>query len=165
MRRIKSLFLILLLVVLTSGCMVGPKVLTYSGDKLQKSEVAVIKGRCFYGLLGYECIDIYKIDGSSLDATNVEVLPGMHDLEIRWYSVSFVSPMGGPARTARVDFNFEAGHEYEIKAQFEGITRKGANIIDVTTGAKILSLWYWSQEEWQQIERKILNQEKRESIE
>jgi len=157
MRRIiKTLFIILLYAML-SGCVVGPKVMTYSGDKLQKLEVAVIKGWCFYALLGYECIDIYKIDGSSLNATNVEVLPGMHELEIRWYSVSFVSPVGGHARTARVDFNFEAGHEYEIKARFEGITRKGADIIDVTTGAIILSLWYWSREEWEQIERKILN--------
>jgi len=51
----------LIFAVLTSGC-AGPTVRTYSGDKLQKSEVAVIKGWYYFGPLYYSSIDIYKID-------------------------------------------------------------------------------------------------------
>lgn len=44
-----SIIMALILVVISSGC-VGPTVRTYVGDKLPKSEVAVIKGwYAFYG--------------------------------------------------------------------------------------------------------------------
>jgi len=143
--KVFSICAALIFVLLTSGC-VGPAVRTYSGDKLQKSEVAVIKGWNYFAVFGYDCIDIYRIDGSSLKARNVEVLPGWHELEIRWYNFNFVEPLGLPPRYAEVKLNFEAGHEYKIMALFKGILQEGVKIIDVTTGAIILSQpwqnWY-----------------------
>ena len=143
--QVFSICVALIFVLLIFGC-VGPKVRTYSEDKLQKSEVAFIKGWYYFAVFGYDCIDIYSIDGSSLKATDVEVLPGWHELEIRWYSFSFVAPLGLPARYAEVKLNFEAGHEYKIMARFKGILQEGVKIIDVTTGAIILSQpwqnWY-----------------------
>jgi hypothetical protein len=130
----------LIFVVLTSGC-VGPTVRTYSGDKLQKSEVAVIKGWCFSYLFAYECIDIYRIDDSYPKATKVEVLPGRHELIIRDYVIS-LSPWGpapGCQQAIRASFNFEAGHEYKINTHFMGLLEKGVDIIDVTTGAPVYS--------------------------
>jgi hypothetical protein len=132
----------LIFVILTSGCIVGPKVRTYSGNKLQKSEVAVIRGWCYFALFGYECVDIYRIDGSLLEATNVEVLPGWYELVIRWYSVSFVAPVGAPPDYALVRFSFEAGHEYKIKGHFKGVLMKGIDIVDVSTGTVIVT-GYW----------------------
>jgi hypothetical protein len=137
-----SIFVALILAILTSGCVVGPTVRTYSGDKLQKSEVAVIKGWCYFALFGYECVDIYRIDGSLSEATNVEVLPGWHELVLRWYSFSFVAPVGAPPDYALVGFNFEAGHEYKMKGHFKGVLMKGVDIVDVTTDAIIVT-GYW----------------------
>jgi len=106
----------LIFLVLTSGCVsIGTTVRTYSGDKLQKSEVAVIKGWWLFVLLGYEGLDIYSIDDAILKATKVEVLPGRHELVIRNYSFSFVAPIGAPPEFVQMAFNFEAGHEYKIK--------------------------------------------------
>ena len=143
--KLFSICAALIFVLLTSGC-VGPTVRTYRGDKLQKSEVAVIKGWYYFTAFGYDCISIYRIDGSSPKVRNVEVLPGWHELEIMWYSFSFVVPLGLPARYAEVKLNCEAGHEYIIMAQFKGIVPEGVKIIDVTTGAIILSQpwqnWY-----------------------
>jgi hypothetical protein len=129
----------LILVVLASGC-VGPRVRTYSGDKLQKSEIAVIKGFCYYWLLRYDCLDIYEIDGSILKATNVEVSPGWHALVIRHYNFSLGALLGIPPDYADTALNFEAGHEYKIKYHFPKLI--GIDIIDVTTGAKI-DTGYW----------------------
>ncbi len=141
-----SVFVAFIPLILISGCVVGPKVSTYTGDTVQKSGVAVIKGGCFFFLLGYECIKIDRIDGNALEATNVEVLPGMHELEIIDYTFSFFGLAPSPlSPRARLDFNFEPGHEYKIQAHFEGILRKGADIIDVNTGAIITQLWYWDE--------------------
>ncbi len=130
----------LIFVVLASGCVsIGPTVKTYSGDKLQKSEVAIIKGWWSFYLLAWECIEIYQIDGRTVEATKVEVLPGPHFLVIRNYSTSLVAPISAPPNWARVDYNFEAGHEYKIKYWFKSILIKGVKIIDVTTGAIIYS--------------------------
>jgi hypothetical protein len=129
----------LIFLVLTSGCFVGPRVKAYSGDKLQKSDVAVIKGWCYFALFGYECYDIYEIDGSYLKATNVEVLPGWHELVIRDFNFSFVAPVGLPPQYLRAAFNFETGHKYKIKTHFKGILMEGMDIIDATTGAIIFS--------------------------
>ena len=126
----------LILVVLASGC-VGPRVRTYSGDKLTKSEVAVIKGRYYFALLFYDCVDIYSIDGKYPKATKVEVLPGWHELVILHYVIN----LGGyPPERVRAAFNFEAGHEYKIKWPFLSPLVK---IIDVNTGVTIFSDAFW----------------------
>jgi hypothetical protein len=130
----------LIFLVSAYGCVsVGPTVRAYSGDKLQKSEVAVIKGWWFFSLFGYDGIDIYKIDGNYPKATKVEVLPGWHELAIRNYDFCFL-PWGlcHGDLLALVAFNFEAGHEYKIKGP--GIGSPGFKIVDVTTGAMILKL-------------------------
>jgi hypothetical protein len=128
----------LIFVVLASGCLsIGPTVRTYSGDKLQKSEVAVIKGWWMSTLLGYEGLDIFALDGNNLGATKVEVLPGKHGLIIRNYSYSFVTLSETLPRYAGAEFNFEAGHEYKINYRYKGILIEGVKIIDVTTGAII----------------------------
>jgi hypothetical protein len=131
----------LIFVVLTSGCAVGPKVRAYSGDKLQKSEVTVIKGWYYFTPLYYDRVDIYMIDGSYPKATKVEILPGWHELVIRNYVIS-LSPLGpvpGCLRAVRAAFDFEAGHEYRIKTQNPFRQTEGVKIIDVTTGAIIFS--------------------------
>ena len=129
----------LIFVVLTSGCAVGPTIRTYGGDKLQKSEVAVIKGWWFYRLFGYDGIDIYNIDGNYLEATKVEVLSGWHELIIWNYDSCFLPWVScdGPSY-ARVAFNFEAGHEYKIKGPCTGTS--GFKIVDVATGAMVHTL-------------------------
>jgi hypothetical protein len=134
------IYLALIFVVLASGCVsIGPTTKSYSGDRLQKSEVAVIKGWSFYRLFGYDGIDIYSIDGNYLEATKVEVLPGWHELIIWNYDSCFLPWVScdGPSY-ARVAFNFEAGHEYEIKGS--GIDTPGFKIVDVATGAIIHTL-------------------------
>jgi len=128
----------LIFIVLTSGCAIGPTIRTYSGDKLQKSEVAVMKGSWFFALLGYGGFDIYRLDGKDLRATKVEVLPGWHTLIIRNYSFSFVAPIGAPPLYAGVEFNFEAGHEYKIKSK--SLIKDDYYIVDVSTGALISEL-------------------------
>ncbi len=90
-------------------------------------------------LLAYGGIDIYSVDGNYLGATKVEVLPGWHELEIRDYSFSFVAPIGAPSQFAHVAFNFETGPEYKIKYWYKGVLIEGVKIIDVTTGAIILT--------------------------
>lgn len=127
----------LIFVVLASGCL-GPKMRNYSGDNLQKPEVAVIKGFYYFTPFAYLSIDIYSVDDSFPEATNVEVLPGRHELEIRSWSISFLPfGMNAPPECARVAFNLEAGHEYKILIR--GLAKKYVEIKDVTTGATILS--------------------------
>ncbi len=127
----------LILVVLVSGCFsIGPTVRTYGENKLQKSEVAVIKGWWMFILLGYEGVDIYSVDGNELRATKVEVLPGWHKLMIRAYGFSFIA-MAAPPQYTGVYHNFEAGHRYKIRYWYKGILIEGIKIIDVTTGAII----------------------------
>ncbi len=131
------IYLALIFVVLASGCVsIGPTTKSYSGDKLQKSEVAVIKGWGFFSLLGYGGIDIYSIDGNYLQAAKAEVLPGWHELIIWNDDFCFLTwgSCHGPM-FARVAFNFEAGHEYKIKGR--GIGTPGFRIVDVATGAII----------------------------
>jgi hypothetical protein len=126
-----SICVALILVILTYGC-VGPTIRTYSGDKLQKSEVAVIKGRYYFTPLNYVCVDIQSVDDSILKATKVEVLPGWHELVIKHYIINL---FGSPPEFAQVTFNFEAGHEYKIKTHFN----HNVDIMDVTTDAIILT--------------------------
>ena len=57
---------LLIFVGLTFGCAIGPTMRTYKGDRLQKSEVAVIKGFLMFDPLGYEGVDIYAVDGNNL---------------------------------------------------------------------------------------------------
>jgi hypothetical protein len=65
-----SIFLALILIILTSGC-AGPKLRTYSGDEIQKSEVAVIQGRYYFTPLYYDSVIIYNIDdGKFLGVTS-----------------------------------------------------------------------------------------------
>ena len=134
------IYLALISVVLASGCAsVGPATKSYSGDRLQKSEVAVIKGWSLYRLFGYDGIDIYSIDGNYLEATNVEVLPGRHELIIWNFDFCYL-PWGscdGPSY-ARVAINFEAGHEYEIKGP--DTDTSSFKIVDVSTDAIIHTL-------------------------
>ena len=134
------IYLALIFVVLASGCVsIRPATKTYSGDRLQKSEVAVIKGWPFYKVFGYDGIDIYSVDGKYIETTKVEVLPGWHELVIWNYGFRFL-PWGScdGHSHARVAFNFKAGHEYEIKG--EGIGTSGLKIVDVATGAIIHTL-------------------------
>ena len=132
-----AIWVALIIIVLTSGCVrIGPTVKTYSGDKLQESEVAIIKGWWTFYLIGYQGIDIYSIDGTTLRATKVEVLPGRHELDIRYYFFSMIALVGAPFDYARVTFNFEAGHEYRIKTHSNC---EYIDIIDINTGANILT--------------------------
>jgi len=131
----------LIFVLLTSGC-VGPTVRTHSGDKLQKSEVAVIRGWYAFYILSVESIYIYRIDDTYPEATKVEVLPGWHELVIKRYEYHPFELFPGAAYTSgfvQGAFNFEAGHEYKIKGMYKGIYIEGVKIIDVTTGDIIFS--------------------------
>jgi len=135
-----SIYLALVFIVLTSGCAsIAPTTKSYSGDRLQKSEVAIIKGWWFYKLFGYDGIDIYSIDGNYLEATKVEVLPGWHEVIIWNHDFCFLpwESCDGPSY-ARAAFNFEAGHEYEIKGS--GGDTPGFKIVDAATGAIIHTL-------------------------
>ena len=138
------IYLALIFVILISGCVVGPAVQTYSGYKLQKSEVAVIKGKWSTALIAQESIEIYEVDGNPVGATQVEVLPGRHKLVIKSLNEEFFKLEPNLPEWALVDCNFEAGHEYKIKVW--SIRVKGIKIIDVTTGATILiQPWiYWN---------------------
>jgi hypothetical protein len=130
-----SVCLALISVILASGCVrLGPAVRTYSGDRLQKSEVAIIKGWWYSIILVWDSIKIYEIDGCSVNTTKLEVLPGRHELVIRNNDGSLVALMSTPEKRARVDYNFEAGHEYKIKYWFKGILIEGVEIIDISTG-------------------------------
>jgi hypothetical protein len=128
-----SIYAALIFVVVTSGCAIGPTIRTYSGDKLQKSEVAVVKGQWEFYLLGYGGLDIYSVDGNELRATKVEVLPGWHELVIRLYVFAFLPWGGSPPRYAYVAYNFEAGHEYKIKSK--SLIKDDYYIVDASTGA------------------------------
>jgi len=131
---------VLIFVILTFGCAIGPTIKTYSGDNLQKSEVAVIKGYWLFLLLAWGGLDIYSIDDTILKATKAEVLPGRHELVIRDYSFSLVSIVGAPFYFAKVAFNFEAGHEYKIKSKSP--IKDDYYIVDVNTGA-VISEFSW----------------------
>ena len=126
---------LLIFVVLTSGCFsVTPKVRTYSGDKLQKSEVAVIKGKYYHvPLFFFENIDIYRFDGSKVETTEVEALPGWHELVVMRYSIRLFADV---PESCMASSNFEASHEYKIKWPF---WRDRARIVDVNTGVTIFS--------------------------
>jgi hypothetical protein len=140
----------LIFFVLTSGCVsITPKK-SYSGDKLPKSEVAVIKGWYYFSLLNSEAVIINNIDGKYLGPTNefqilflpgpgatkVEVLPGWHELLIVHDTTGWLS---GSRECVRAAFNFEAGHEYKIKTPFIGDWIK---MMDVNTGVTIFSeIW------------------------
>jgi hypothetical protein len=129
---------LLIFAVLTSGCVrLGPAVRTYSGDKLQKSEIAIIKGWWYSIILLWDSIEISKIDGKPVNTTKLEVLPGPHELVIINNGGSLVALVSAPEKWTRVDCNFEAGHEYKIKYWFKGILIEGVKIIDVATGAII----------------------------
>jgi len=134
--QVFSIYAALIFVLLTSGC-VGPTVMTYSGDKLQKSEFAVIKGGYDFYLLGGNRNYIWRIDDSYTEDTKVEVLPGRHELVIKHFIYYLLG--GSSSDCIRGAFNFEAGHEYKIKYLYKGIFREGVKIIDVTTGAMIFS--------------------------
>jgi len=134
--QVFSIYAALIFVLLTSGC-VGPTVWTYEGDRLPKSEVAVIKGGFYYYLLAHRTY-IYRIDDSYPEATKVSVLPGRHELVIKYVEYGLLGN-DTSSRCVREAFNFEAGHEYKIKYLYEGIFREGVKIIDVTTGAIIFS--------------------------
>jgi hypothetical protein len=136
---IKSIFVSLIFAILISGC-VGAKVRTYNVSESQKSEVAVIKGSWHLTPLYYKSIEIYMIDGKCPDATQVEVLPGWHELVILNYTFSFVQLFPGPPTPCvRAAFNCEAGHEYKIKTA--SFVHKGSliEIVDVNTGVTIFS--------------------------
>jgi hypothetical protein len=147
--RVFSICVALIFVVLASGCVsIGPAKKSYSGDKLQKSEVAVIRGRYYYALLYYDGVVIYKIDGKymglesatfaefSPGSTKVEVLPGWHELVILHYVINL---FGFPPNCVRAAFNFEAGHKYRIKTPLLTDTGDLVTIIDVNTGVTIFS--------------------------
>jgi len=133
------IFVPIILVILTSGC-VGAKVRTYSLPELQKTEVAVIKGRWYLTPIYYKSIEIYMVDGKVPAATQVEVLPGWHELVIENYTFSFVQLFPGPPiPCARAAFNCEAGHEYKIKTA-DFVSEGGLiEIVDVNTGVTIFS--------------------------
>jgi hypothetical protein len=142
-----SICVALIFVVLTSGCVsIGRTKKSYSGDKLHKSEVAVIKGRYYYALLYYDGVVIYKIDGKCMGlphfepflpgSTKVEVLPGWHELVILHYVINL---FGFPPNCVRAAFNFEAGHKYRIKTPLLTDTGDLVTIIDVNTGVTIFS--------------------------
>ncbi len=70
---------------------------TYRRDNLPKSEVAVIKGIYAVGfpiIPAHWFIDIFTLDGELLKSTQVEVLPGWHELVIRDEDIGlgFVGP-------------------------------------------------------------------------
>ncbi len=130
-----SICVALIFVLSASGC-VGPAVKTYSGRKSQKSEIAVIKGRYYFALLYYDCIEIYKVDGSYSNGTQIQVLPGWHELLIRHYVINL---FGFPPNCVRAASNFEGGHEYRIKAPLMGDTGDLLEIVDVNTGVTIFS--------------------------
>jgi hypothetical protein len=132
-----SICVALIFVILTSGC-VGPTVRTYSGDKLQKSEVAVIKG--WIVVFPLEGLYISQIDGRPVDTTKLEVLPGVHTLVIRRFEIPFTIGLFSegdrvlPKFEVGAEYNFEAGHQYKIKFLYKGILIDGVKIIDATTG-------------------------------
>ena len=134
------IYLTLIFVVSACGCAsIGPATKSYSGDRLEKSGIAVIKGGSVYRLFGYDGIDIYSMDGNYLEAAKVEALPGWHELIIWNHGFCFVPWVScdGPSY-ARVAFNFEAGHEYKIEGS--GIGTSGFKIVDVGTGATVQTL-------------------------
>lgn len=76
------------------------------------------------------------IGGKRVGASKVEVLPGRHELFIIHYIINL---LGYPPECKWAGLNFEAGHEYKIKAPFKSDL---VEIIDVNTGAIIFSeIW------------------------
>jgi hypothetical protein len=124
---------LLIFVVLTSGC-VGPTVTTLSAVKLQNSEVAVIKGRYYFTLLSYDCVEVNSIDYRIERTTNLEFPPGRHELLIL-HSANYLLLVNN-FKCAPALLNFEAGHEYKIKLPF---LSNRVRIIDVNTGVTIFS--------------------------
>ncbi len=59
-----SICVALIFIVLTSGCAIGPTIRTYSGDKLQRSEVSVIKGWWAFFLFGYGGFELLHFSGA-----------------------------------------------------------------------------------------------------
>ncbi len=137
----------IILAILTSGC-VGTKVKTYGGDELQKTETAVIKGSYYFSPAWYHSIEIWDVDGKRPQATQVEVLPGWHELIILETVFSFFAVFpGGPSFCVQASCDFEAGHEYRIKTTTFIDKNDLMEIVDVNTGVTICSnKWIYCRE-------------------
>ena len=111
----------------------------YEGDSKSSEEVAVINDS-FTGSMRWDRASISAVDGERSEWSEwstpeqVEVLPGAHTVLIDcWHGFGFTSRAGLLGRVGTVDFNAEAGHDYQV---FCGV-KNGKYvrwIVDRTTG-------------------------------
>jgi hypothetical protein len=147
-----SIFLALILFILTSGCATTATRM-YTGDALPKEQVAIIAGRDTFLFLP---LPIFWVSGSSVEIREVdgkplfrptrkcEVLPGLHNLVVQAYytrlTIFFNVPVDSEAsRSGSLQFNTEAGHQYKIKVRYRNwqIPAFRVNVID-TKSAEIV---------------------------
>ena len=117
--------------LLISGCM------TYHQTDLPKEQVATLKD---YFRLHIDT-HILAVDGTTINneyfrrlKNKVILEPGEHTIRVQ---INYRFPPGNETTDhAVVSFKAEAGHEYQIKVRFTGITTRYCWIEDLTTGKR-----------------------------
>jgi hypothetical protein len=130
----KSYIPILLVVFLIFGCATTTPVKMYQGEKLPNEQVAIIVANSHdasvflnYGYVGSVSIGILAIDGKRIDDSfwhdlgrkGVEVLPGLHEILVRFKRDVFFF-FGRVDREVCFEFNAEAGHKYVLESDSKG---------------------------------------------
>jgi hypothetical protein len=131
MQKIIRIVAILLLTILVVGCPYPPnvKVQMYPGAKVDRDKKAIIRGGgymvpIYWGIIivVYDIrVTIYQVDGNFLEADEVEVLPGPHEIGVSVKAVSETASCGpgtnrsGIAHSLIFKFEAQAGHKYKVK--------------------------------------------------
>jgi hypothetical protein len=131
MQKIIRVFAILLLTILVVGCPYPPnvKVQMYPGPKVDRDKKAIIRGGgymvpIYWGIIivVYDTrVTIYQVDGNFLEADEVEVLPGPHEIEMFAKAGSEAASCGpgtnksGIGHYVTFKFEAQAGHKYKVK--------------------------------------------------
>jgi hypothetical protein len=105
----------------------------YTGDRLPKEEVAIIKPN----MEGwFRNTWISEIDGKPVGITNkkVEVLPGIHTLRIKVKDSEFAQPVYMGVDT--ISFEAEAGHVYRVEGKIKRVEAV-TWVIDEETNAPV----------------------------
>jgi hypothetical protein len=94
------------------GCAGQPQL--YDGPKLPPEKVAIIKGQTGF-LPGSTTISISSVDGKSFkpNVESVEVLPGRHVLDVRYYW----HLAGGRYGDGEITVETQAGKTYQLNAK------------------------------------------------
>jgi len=131
MQRMIRIVSILLLTILVVGCPYPPnvKVQMYPGPKVDRDKKAIIRGGryvvpYYLGIIivaSETRVTIYQVDGNFMEADEVEVLPGPHEIGISGTVESEAagcyggSTKSGMGHSVIFKFEAQAGHKYKAK--------------------------------------------------